>query len=168
MRAPSGTARLFALPLVAAAAVALGASPALAGQRTTTFQSRLVIKTGCIMALGSMDFGMVKVITPTVETTADINVRCTANTPFQLTIDQGENALLGVRRMRSDKFPTRYQAYSIYTNAARTQLWTPTTVVSRNSGSAGLVTVTAYGRVTGVTQVFPSPYRDTVTVTLTF
>ena len=146
----------------------LAAPPAHAGQRTTTFDSRLVIKTGCIMALGGLHFGDVKVITPTVETTADINVRCTAQTPFQLTIDEGQNALLGIRRMRADRFPTRYQAYTIYTNAARTQLWTPTTVVSGNSGTAGLVTVTAYGRVTGLAQVFPSPYRDTVTVTLTF
>ena len=156
------------LPVALAAGTILAAPPAHAGQRTTTFDSRLVIKTGCIMALGVMDFGLVKVITPTVDTTADINVRCTANTPFQLTIDEGQNALLGVRQMRADKFPTRVHPYLIYTDAARTQLWTPTTVVSRNSGSAGLVTVTAYGRVQGLTKIFPSPYRDLVTVTLTF
>jgi spore coat protein U-like protein len=168
MRVSRRFTQLIAFPVAFVAGTSLAASPALAGQRTTTFDSRLVIKTGCIMAVGGMDFGLVKVITPTIDTTADINVRCTANTPFQLTIDQGQNAVLGVRHMRADKFPARTHPYLIYTNAARTQLWTPTTVVSRNSGSAGLVTVTAYGRVQGVAMIFPSPYRDTVTVTLTF
>ena len=168
MRAWDRIARNGARGAAVAAVAACAVVPAYAGQRTNTFVSRLVVKTGCIMAVGGMDFGMVKVITPTVETTADIRVRCTANTPFQITLDAGENAVLGIRNMRADKFPTRIQPYSIYTNAARTQLWTPTTVVSGNSGTAGLVTVTAYGRVSGVTQIFPSPYRDTVTVTLTF
>lgn len=70
--------------------------------------------------------------------------------------------------MRADKFPTRTQAYSIYKDAARSQLWLPGGTVVGNTGTVGLVRVSAYGRVAGMTQVFPSPYRDQVTVTLTF
>lgn len=153
--------------VLAAGAIAFG-TPASAAQKSATFQASLNVTTGCTMRVSGLDFGDVKVITPTVDAQSDIDVRCTAYTPFAVSIDAGSNAVGLVRNMRADKFPTRVQPYAIYRDAARTQLWNPGTSVAGNTGNVGMVRVSAYGRVAGMTQIFPSPYRDQVTVTLTF
>lgn len=160
--------RKCAIGAAAACALAGLVPSAHAAQDRDDLNATLNVTKGCKVVAGWMNFGQVKVITPTVDTQADIDVRCTANTPFSLTLDEGQNAVAGVRNMRADKFPTRIHPYAIYTNAARTALWTPATVVAGNSGTTGRARIVAYGRVAGLTKVFPSPYRDRVTVTLVF
>lgn len=156
---------LFAI----AVSVALfGADAALAEKVVRPLNSVLTVTRGCRMRVDPMTFGTVSIITPTVETTSGIQLRCTPNTPFAVTLDNGRHFASGSRRMVNDTFPIFTQPYLLYTNSARTNLWTSTTAVSGNSGTTGAANLTIYGRVTGVTLVFPSAYRDTVTVTVTF
>lgn len=100
--------------------------------------------------------------------TSSISLSCTRRTPWDIHLDNGQNAQGNARRMRMGA--DNYVVYELYRNPGRTQRWGTQkgvdTVPGTDEGSGQ--TVTVHGRVPAGQQVPAGEYRDTVTVTVTY
>lgn len=94
-------------------------------------------------------------------------VHCTNGTPYLLSLDAGlgAGATVAVRKMT---FGGDTINYSLYRDAARTQVWGETPSVDTVAGTGnGLVqSLTVYGRGFGGQNAAIGAYTDTVTVTV--
>lgn len=75
--------RKYLIPLAASAAL-LSASQAFAAQTSANFQARVNIVTSCIVSATNLDFGSVGVIVGGETATSNVNVNCSAGTPFTM------------------------------------------------------------------------------------
>ena len=100
--------------------------------------------------------------------TSSISLSCTRRTPWNIHLDDGQNADGNVRRMRMGA--GNYVVYELYRNAGRTQRWGTQKGVDTvpGTGEGSGQTVTVHGRVPAGQQVPAGEYRDTVTVTVTY
>lgn len=146
----------------------LGATAAAARTTDGTLNIGLRVVKACDFAVGRLDFGQPGFLTPTIDQTAPVIVVCTPNTPFTVTLDAGQNFSGGSRQMKriSGIFPPTLP-YTLYSDAARTNLWGVNQALPGNSGPSGKTTVQIYGRVTGLTLSLGS-YSDDVVVTFAF
>lgn len=160
----------FSIAVLTAASAWAGFGATSAAARTTdgTLNIGLQVVKACDFAVGRMDFGQPGFLTPTIDQTAPVIVVCTPNTPFTVTLDAGQNFSGGSRQMKriTGIFPPALP-YTLYTDAARTNLWGVNQALPGNSGPSGKTTVQIYGRVTGLTLSLGS-YSDDVVVTFTF
>ena len=158
----------IAVLTVASAGVGLGATSASARTTDGALNIGLRVVKACDFAVGRMDFGQPGFLTPTIDQTAPVIVVCTPNTPFTVTLDAGQNFSGGSRQMKriTGIFPPALP-YTLYTDAARSNLWGVNQALPGNSGPSGKTTVPIYGRVTGLTLSLGS-YSDDVVVTFTF
>ncbi|MGH6853945.1 MAG: spore coat protein U domain-containing protein [Aestuariivirga sp.] len=78
--------RKYLIPLAASAAF-LSASPAFAAQTSANFQARVNIVTSCIVTASNLDFGSVGVIAGGEAAVSNVNVNCSAGTPFTMSFD---------------------------------------------------------------------------------
>lgn len=156
--------------LLAAPAILL---PGVASAQTATtqFDVQITIVGECqINAAEDLNFGNVGVIAGNVDATSDIEVLCTASTPFNLGLDEGEGAgaLVNARLMTGPAAATL--GYGLYRDAARSLLWGETigSDTQAGTGTGTAQSFTVYGRVPAQTTPEPGTYTDTVTVTLTY
>lgn len=70
--------------LLAAGAVLVSSTAALALQASDPFQARVTIQAACLVAAGDLDFGTVGPIVGTETASAAVNVNCSVGTPFTL------------------------------------------------------------------------------------
>lgn len=100
---------------------------------------------------------------------SSIGLTCTSRTAWQLGLDNGQNAVGNVRRMRLGA-SSSYVSYELYRDSARIQRWgnalNSDTVTG--TGIGALQTQTVYGRVPAQLAVPAGSYSDTITVTLTY
>jgi spore coat protein U-like protein len=128
------------------------------------------------VSASTLDFGSTS-LSSNADSTATITVQATNTTPYSIGLDNGINASGSQRRVRLGA-TSSYLNYSLYTDSARSSLWTTTSSTTSCTGGVGTCitgtgtgsnqTVTIYGRVP--TQSVPSTgvFNDNVVVTVTF
>lgn len=166
------------VPRIASLAIAL--SPATAAAETTkSFQVSADIVRGCIVASnasgewGKIDFGTVSGVTSgTVDANllsgavSGIQIDCTPNTTASLTVDNGDHAANGVRRMGLGT--TAYAIpYQLFADGSSTPWTTDAVAVSFSSGVSRKV-LPIRGRAILTSPMAAGAYSDTVRVTLTW
>ena len=156
---------LLATPLLLVPAVSA------AQTATTEFNVQITIVGECrINSAEDLDFGNVGVISANIDATSDIEVLCTATTPFNLGIDEGDGtgATVDSRLMTGPGGAT--VQYGLFRDAARSLNWGETVGADTQAGTGTgtAQTFTVYGRVPPQPTPEPGTYIDTVTVTLTY
>jgi spore coat protein U-like protein len=151
-----------------AIAAGLAASPALAAgvtgqEATNTIQVSLNISTACTLTTNPMSFGTVTTATGGATASSDTRVNCTPGAAYTVNIDDGANALLGVRKLKSTSGAATVD-YNIYTDGSRTVPWTSTGFTGTGNGADQ--TIPVLGKLTQLTQVGAGTYQDLLTVTL--
>ncbi|AGA09922.1 spore coat U domain-containing protein [Sinorhizobium meliloti] len=158
----------------AAIAVLLGSvatGPAPAATATGNMNVRITIQAECkVVTATDLDFGTRGVIDANVDQTSTISVQCTNGTPYTVGLNAGNGAgaTVAVRRMTGPASAT--VNYTIYRDAARTQVWGVTAggdVVS-GTGNGNVQNLTAYGRVPPQTTPAAGVYSDIVAITVTY
>ncbi|WP_324764862.1 spore coat U domain-containing protein (plasmid) [Sinorhizobium meliloti] len=159
---------------VAGTAALLGANaaaPALAATATGNMNVRITIQAECkVVTASDLDFGTRGVIDANIDQTSTISVQCTNGTPYTvgLSAGGGAGATVAVRRMTGTASAT--VNYTIYRDAARTQIWgvTAGTDVVSGTGNGNVQNLTAYGRVPAQTTPAAGVYSDIVAITVTY
>ncbi|HEY1076192.1 MAG TPA: spore coat protein U domain-containing protein [Fontimonas sp.] len=115
-----------------------------------------------------VDFGTHGLLKSAIDTTATVSPQCTQTTPYQIGLDNGQNALGGTRRMRSPA--GHFVSYELYRDNAHTLRWgnTLNSDTVNQTGSGTPQSTTVYGRVPAQTSAPAGNYADTVTVTITY
>ncbi|WMJ68503.1 spore coat U domain-containing protein [Stenotrophomonas sp. 24(2023)] len=120
-----------------------------------------------------LDFGTVAGgISSNIDRTATLTLTCLRRTAYQISLDNGQNSLGTVRRMRTTINNSNYYlTYELYRDSNRSQRWGNTLNVDTygNTGTGSAQQVTVYGRVSPVTGQPPAgTYTDRVQVTITY
>ena len=162
--------RICLASLLAAAALAAGASTALAATATGTFNSQIAITSQClVVTTNTLDFGTAGVIAANIDTTANFDIQCTNGTTYTLSLDAGSGT--GTTTTRTMENGAEDVAYIMTKDAARTLNWgdTGAEIMTGLSGNGSAQTYTVYGRVAA--QATPTgglTYTDLVTITVTY
>lgn len=115
-----------------------------------------------------LDFGNVPGLLRTASDNASlVRMTCTNRAAYQVGLDNGKNAIGGVRRMSSG---SGFVTYDLYQDIPRSQHWgnTLNTDTAPGTGSGSEQTMTVYGRVPAQTAVRAGVYNDVITVTVTY
>lgn len=124
---------------------------------------------GCTLSTTDVAFGLVIGTAGTVRAVGAVDVQCTANLDFTISMDRGVNNLGANRRMRN---PTNgsFMRYALYSDSGYGRTWTDRRagLVTGNSGATGYVTYPVYGELTFDGTAVQGRYEDTVTVTIDF
>ncbi|SEO42145.1 Spore coat protein U (SCPU) domain-containing protein [Luteibacter sp. UNC138MFCol5.1] len=143
-----------------------GGGGTAAGPSSTVTSS--VAKACTITTATALDFGNVPgfLRTPSDQTSL-LRMTCTNRSPFQVGLDNGQNASGSTRRMASG---SGFVAYELYRDSQRTQRWgnTINSDTATGTGSGSEQTLTVYGRVPVQPAAAAGGYSDTVTVTVTY
>jgi spore coat protein U-like protein len=159
---------IFALAVIAASGLAGASSAATA---SSSFQADITIQGECkVQSASNVSFGSYGVIDANIDTTNAIGVQCTSATPYTVALSAGagSGASVAARKMTSAANDT--VSYTLYRDASRTQLWGVTQNVDTASGTGtgGVQTYTAYGRVAAQATPALGAYSDLVAVTVTY
>lgn len=159
--------------LITAAALAatMTALPAQAGTATGQIPVSATLLESCTVVATPMLFGILPTVGQAdIDTSASVNLVCTLNADYEVALDDGANAVGGVRRMKN-LLTNDYISYQIFRDAAHTQPWGHQSGVNTLADTAplGLKSYTAYGRIpTGTTGGAAGIYTDLVTVSVNF
>lgn len=145
--------------------------PVLAATATGNMNVKITITSECkVVTATDLDFGSEGILDANVDQTSTINIQCTNGTPYDvgLSVGGGAGATVAVRRMTGPAAAT--VDYTIYRDAARTQLWGNTigTDVVSGTGNGASQPLTAYGRVPPQTTPAAGNYTDVVAITVTY
>jgi len=139
------------------------------GSSTFSFQARATVVNDCTITVGQLAFGTSTVLNAAVRANTSMNVVCTAGKAYQISLNAGNNASGGVRRMKNAATGemVSYQISGSYDGSP----WgdgSGSGVQLGGTGSGGAQAITVYGRVSPQTTPSPGDYKDTVTATLYF
>lgn len=163
--------RLLRTAGIAVLIVAVVGGPSLAATATGNMNVRITIQAECkVVTATDLDFGTRGVIDANVDQTSTISVQCTNSTPYTVGLSAGGGAAatVAVRKMTGPASATI--DYTIYRDAARTQVWgvTAGTDVVSGTGNGNAQPITAYGRVPPQTTPAAGVYSDIVAITVTY
>jgi spore coat protein U-like protein len=119
-----------------------------------------------INTASDMDFGRSDGLASSHEQTSTISLQCPTGAPWNVTLNDGSNAVGSTRRMAS---AGNRISYELYRDANRLERWgntAATGVAGTGSGNPSILTV--YGRIPAQPGTRAGNYMDTVTVTLTY
>jgi spore coat protein U-like protein len=152
--------------------ILLAATPASAATTGTTLNVSATVTANCTVSSSAVAFGTVNPLSGSdVDASGGITVTCTNGTAWVAAagVGSGTGASFASRKMASGG---NLLNYSLYTDAARANVWgdgTGATTTFSNTGSGIAQAVTVYGRVpSGQATVPPGSYTDTVSVTVTY
>lgn len=136
---------------------------------TFSFQAKANVVNDCQISVGQLAFGTSRVLNAAVRASTSMNVVCTAGKAYQVSLNAGNNAGGGLRRMKNVATgeTVAYQLSSTLDGAA----WGDggsTGVALGRTGTGSNQSITVYGRVSPQTTPSPGDYKDTVTATLYF
>lgn len=119
-----------------------------------------------ISTLSQMNFGATTAFEGNREQTASLQLKCTRDVAWQVSLDEGMHAQSGGRFMASADARLGYELYS---DASRSSRWgnTQSSAVS-GVGNGEMQGLTVYGQVPAQPGALPGNYQDTITVTLTY
>ena len=158
-----------ALPLLSASLLV----PLLvhAASQTGQIQVSVTIVGECeVITPQALSFGQLGATFATKAAQSQINVNCSANTPYTIALNNGQNGNNATdRKLKSG---TELLPYGLFSNAGHTEVWGDGTSGSRvvsGTGTGGSQTITVYGQLKKP-QSNPKPgtYADTVTATLIY
>ena len=148
------------------------ATPASAESRGTGLGVSARVTAKCTVAANPVAFGDIDTLDATpVLGAGSVDVTCTNGTGWTATADVGggAGATFAARRMTS---ASNTLTYTLYRDAARTQIWgdgTNSTFTVTGSGSGALQNFSVYGRMPGGQSSAPAGlYTDVVNVTITY
>jgi spore coat protein U-like protein len=144
------------------AAAALIPTSTFAATATGNLNVRINIQGECkVVSAADLDFGTKGVIDANLDQTT---------TPYTVGLNAGNGAgaTVAVRKMTGPASATIN--YTIYRDAARTQLWgnTAGTDTVAGTGNGAAQSITAYGRVPAQNTPAPGVYSDVVAITVTY
>lgn len=144
--------------------------PCSAGSSTAfSFRVQATIANDCVIRAGSLDFGTNSVLNGARRASSVLSVQCTANNPYQIVLNAGQNGAVGARRMKNAA--TGETVDYTLSSSADGPGWgdgSGGTVVYAGTGSGGVQSVPVHGLVPAQRTPSPGAYRDTVTATLYF
>ncbi|QND52796.1 spore coat protein U domain-containing protein [Phyllobacterium sp. 628] len=128
-----------------------------------------IVSTKCQFEnFGNIDFGTVGALSSAkVKATGNIGVRCTYETPYKITINDGQNASNGVRRMKGEK---SFLPYELFQQDCKTS-WTNASPLSGKGTTVNTINnhpVCAKIVAPLATAPDSGTYTDTVIATITF
>ena len=135
-----------------------------AAQAGVGFNITATIASYCDVTGGTLDFGTSGPIVTNLDVAGSINVGCTAGTNYAISLDDGQNALTGQRRMTAGG---NFIPYDLYTDAARSTMWRGA-VTATATGTGTGATIPVYGRIPPQGAPPPGAYSDTIVVTVTY
>lgn len=147
------------------------ADQASAATVTDTFTVQMTITSEClIQSATDIDFGSEGVINAVVDATGSIGVQCTNTTAYTIALDAGVGSGASVAARKMSGGGGASITYSLYRNAAHSQVWGQTigTDTQAGTGNGSLQSYTVYGRVPVQATPAPGGYLDTITVTVTY
>ncbi len=156
---------------ILAASLGLVAIPAAhAATATGSLNLSITISATCsVVSATAIDFGTMSAIAANVDQTSTLTVNCSSTTPYNIGLSAGggSGATVATRKMTSGANTINY---TLYRDAARTQVWGTTigTDTATGTGTGANQAVTIYGRVPSQAVPPPGTYTDTVTVTVTY
>jgi spore coat protein U-like protein len=116
------------------------------------------------LAFGSYDPLGANATTPR-DAQGTIQIACTGTTAYAVGLGLGSNAAGAVRQMASG---ASRLAYELYSDAARTTVWSPTAVVGGTAPSTAPIPLPVYGRILPGQMVPAGAYQDVVVSTINF
>lgn len=159
------------LPGISAGVLLALAGAAQAAIVQDTFQVTANVIASCSVAAADMDFGDFDGSTD-LTATSDIDVTCTDDHPYQITLDAGSTvgSTIGNRLLTNG---THTLAYNLYTDGGFSTIWGNTTADDVEGVGAGLataVTHTVHGELpaAGNENASTGLYSSTITVTVTY
>jgi spore coat protein U-like protein len=153
------------IALGVAAAVAIVSTPALAGQATGTVQVSLNVSSSCSVSTQPLDFGTTDSFTTSNDAISATTVKCTPLAEYEVLVDYGTNASGTQRRLKSAA--GGFVNYALFTDAGRTQPWTPLAGAT-GTGDGSEKQTPIYGRIPSQDAVAAGDYKDTLTVTVNY
>ncbi len=141
-----------------------------AATATGTLGVSITIAASCtVVSATAINFGTVAAITANIDQTSTLTVNCSSTTPYTVSLSAGggSGATVAARRMVNG---TNFVTYSLYRDAARTQVWGNTigTDTVAGTGSGANQTLTIYARTPIQTVPPPGAYTDTVNITVEY
>ena len=151
------------------AALAFMAGPGLAEVAATgSMTVSMVINANCeIGEIGTLAFGQAGTDSDQARQSASFEVRCTANTPFKLSLatgTQGES-----RRLLTGVRSGALIPYELFRDPALTQPWgNGQTAQITATGTGANQAFSIYGRVPDLSSLTPDSYTDNVTLSVSY
>lgn len=166
------------LRLVAVAALLAAAGSANAATTTTTFNVTATVLANCSVTANPLAFGNYTPGTGALTGSTTVQVRCTRNTGYTVTLNAGSTAggTLSQRLMKNASTTDTLQ-YNLYTSNALTTVFgdgtsgSGTATGTGNGMAAAATTVNVFGQLpdSATNQDAPTGnYSDTITVTVTY
>jgi spore coat protein U-like protein len=148
-------------------------SPCLSSTKTlqTSFSASATVVPTCQVSAANLNFGSVGLLTSAVDATTSVSVTCPSGTAYTVGLSAGNGSGATVAARKMTKSPTTNTVtYSLYRNAARSQVWGTTigTDTQSGTGTGSAQSLTVYGRVPSQTTPPPGIYSDTIVVTVTY
>ena len=144
-------------------------APAPAATANSTIAVSALVLSFCTVVAAPLAFGNYSRVQ--VDATTTLAVTCTNGTPYTVALDAGigTGATVAARQM-TGVLATSLLEYTLYRDAARTNLWGVTTGTDTAAGTGNglLQTLTVYGRIPANQAPAPGAYLDTVSVVLTY
>lgn len=128
----------------------------------------ITIEESCHLDARPMVFVALAAERDRAEAQSSMVLTCTPAASYLITLDDGRHGAGGTRRM-ADASGTRFLAYEVYSDAARTRRWdaSPASAVGAVAPAKGPVELAVYARLSS-SQVQAGAYNDTLTVTVAF
>lgn len=123
----------------------------------------------CLVSASALNFGNTGLLTTAIDSTSRIDVRCTANSPFQIGLGDGlHNTAPLARRMRSAA--GNFIAYELYRDSGRSLPWgaAGSGLSQAGTGSGTNQTFSVFGRVPAQATPPAGGYADVVVVVVTY
>lgn len=162
----------YAAAILAGAAV-LATSPAFAGSTVAgnTIAMGLVIEDQCtISAPAAIDFGTHGIILSHVDTSANMTIECTKETPYSIALGAGDNAAGALHTTRSLKNTAGdFIDYDLYSDSAGGTVWGSSIgddTVDKASADGADEVITIFARVPAHQNEPIGTYTDHVTATI--
>lgn len=145
-------------------------SPCTGGATSTfAFNAKATVANNCLINTGNLAFGSNSVLKSAVRSSAAMNVQCSANTAYQVSLGAGSSGDVSARSMRN-AMTGETIGYRISSTLDGT-VWgdgSRGTAVVSGVGSGAPQTITMYGQVPAQKTPSPGDYKDTVIATLVF
>ena len=159
--------------ILSLAVLTLISIPAFAGSATANLNVSASVSAVCTISTAPVAFGAYDPVVANAATdlngTGTLTVACTKGASATIDLGNGNNLSGGSRRMSSG---TDFLNYSLYKDAARTQVWgtglAGGTTYTYNSASKVATAVTVYGKVPQNQDVTVGAYSDVVLATINY
>jgi spore coat protein U domain-containing protein, fimbrial subunit CupE1/2/3/6 len=127
------------------------------------------VSSNCTIGSTAVSFGSQGVLTTNKDAQGTLNIQCTANLPYAVSLNGGTSGATNPTQ-REMRFSGASVFYGLYQDSARSLPWGSTTGTDTVSGTGtGLTqTLNVFGRVAPQTTPKPGTYTDSVIATITY